>query len=156
MKVNFMKKSTDAILPSYSREGDAALDLFALTKHYSKDGVITFNTGIAVEIPENYVGLLFPRSGIVKKPLTLANCVGVIDSNFRGFIEIVYKPDIITVENNGLKTSITRIELIHNTLNVGDRVGQLLIIPRPLIEPNEVPQLSNTNRGTNGFGSSGN
>jgi dUTP pyrophosphatase len=101
---------------------------------------VVYGTGLALEIPEGYVGLIFPRSSISKTSLSLANCVGVIDSGYRGEILLKFRTDA----NN--KTG-------HYT--IGDRIGQLLIIPYPQIEFEEVLELSDTIRSGGGFGSSG-
>jgi dUTP pyrophosphatase len=92
-----------------------------------------------MEIPEGYVGLIFPRSSIVKTPLMLKNCVGVIDSGYRGEVKFFFEPGNRPSKN----------------YEVGDRVGQLIIVPFPTIEPEEAEELSSTERGAGGFGSSG-
>lgn len=139
MEVKFKKLIPRAVAPSYSKPGDAGMDLTALGVERTP-GYIEYNTYIAVEIPEGHVGLLFPRSSVSKTPLFLANSVGVIDSNYRGPIKLRFKH---TGEHNG------------ETYKSGDRVGQLVIMPIPTIELKEVGDLSETNRGDGGFGSSG-
>jgi dUTP pyrophosphatase len=99
--------------------------------------------GIALEIPEGFVGLVFPRSSIRKTKLQLSNSVGVIDSGYRGELQATFNKIITTIENQ------------KNDYKVGDRVCQLMIIPHPTIEFNEVNELSNTERGEGGFGSTG-
>jgi dUTP pyrophosphatase len=142
MKVKFKKLIPAAVEPSYSRPGDAGMDLTAIEMEHNREHqFVEYNTYIAVEIPEGHVGLVFPRSSVSKTPLFLANSVGVIDSNYRGPIKLRFKMD---------GTNIT------NVYHTGDRVGQLVIIPIPHIELHEVGDLSETNRGDGGFGSSGN
>ena len=80
MKIRFKKLHEDAVLPVHAKIGDAGVDLTAVTEEYDKYGNIVFDTGIAVEIPEGYVGLVFPRSSITKTHHLLKNSVGVIDS----------------------------------------------------------------------------
>lgn len=142
MNVKITKLYSQAVIPSYSKEGDAGLDLTAVdisTVDKGEYGYIEYNIGIAIEIPPGYVGLIFPRSSISNTGLILANAVGIIDSNYRGPIKC-------------------RFKAIPNTTiyNVGDRVAQLLILPYPQINFEEVEELSDTNRGEKGFGSSGN
>ena len=140
MKVNFLKMHLDAVLPKYSRTGDAGMDLVATSYEYdnSKDCHV-YGTGIGVEIPVGYVGLLFPRSSITKYDLRLANSVGVIDSNYRGEIICKFKEH----------------HYFEFKFDVGDKIAQLLIVPYPTIEPEWKDALSKTNRGEQGFGSSG-
>ena len=135
MKVNIKKLHSSAQIPAYAKEGDAGLDLVAVEAFEDTDW-ITYRTGLAVEIPKGFVGLLFPRSSVYKKNQRLANSVGVIDSGYRGEIMMKY----------------TRSQ---NQYSVGERVGQLLILPYPEIEFNEVPELGESSRGTGGFGSTG-
>ena len=138
-----MKKlHKNAIVPTYQKEGDAGLDLIAVSKHWDVAGYYQYGTGLAVEIPFGYVGLIYPRSSISDYNLMLSNHVGVIDSGYRGEICLRFKyVNLMTVS--------------HKTYKVGDRIGQLLIIPYPSIKFEEVKELSDTNRGKGGFGSSG-
>lgn len=155
MKVKIKKLHPDAVIPRYAKAGDAGLDLVAVEKDISKvqsHGVVVMNTGIAVEIPEGHVGLVYPRSSIYKSTARLANSVGVIDSNYRGEIKVVFDMSI------PIMTSI--LELTPNEPHVkdydkGDRVAQLVITPIPHVEFEEVEDLSETNRGDGGFGSTG-
>lgn len=138
MQVKVKLLTKDAQLPQYSRTGDAALDLTSVSISET-DTQIVCGTGIAIEIPDEHVGLLFPRSSITKYDLLLHNSVGVIDSNYRG--EIIFK--------------FTKLKKDGNMYRVGDRIGQIIILPIPKIEPVLVDNLSDSNRGTDGFGSSG-
>jgi dUTP pyrophosphatase len=101
---------------------------------------VTYGTDIALEIPEGFVGLVFPRSSIRKYELILSNSVGVIDSGYRGEIQATFKKE------NGLDSLAYK---------VGDRICQIMIIPHPIIEFEEVNELNNTDRGQGGFGSTG-
>jgi dUTP pyrophosphatase len=143
MKVNIKKIHPDAVVPSYAKNGDAGLDLVATTIIGETLGSITYGLGIALEIPEGFVGLVFPRSSIRKTNLQLSNSVGVIDSGYRGELQATFNKvqGIDNVERENYK--------------VGDRVCQIIIIPFPPIEFNEVNELSNTERGEGGFGSTG-
>lgn len=138
MILKFKKLHEDAIIPSYAKPGDAGLDLTAVTESWNLD-IVTYGIGLAVEIPEGFVGLLTPRSSVYKTGLFLANSVGIIDSGYRGEIMFKFKCFEFGVE-----------------YNIGDRVGQLLLVPIPLIKTLEVDELSSTDRGEGGFGSTGN
>ena len=146
MKVRIKKLNEGAIVPSYSKQGDAGMDLTAISISKDNVGNITYHTGLAVEIPQGYVGLLFPRSSISKKQQFLTNCVGVIDSRYRGEIMAKFKPVMGTYD--------TILELFEsNEYQVGDRIVQMIILPYPQIEFEEVEELSETERGYGGFGS---
>jgi dUTP pyrophosphatase len=140
MKVRFKKLSEKAVTPKYAKPGDAGMDLVA-TSLVKNEIFYEYETDIAVEIPEGYVGLLFPRSSISKTKQILANSIGVVDSGYRGSLRLRFKK---LDWDNG------------EVYGIGDKVGQLVIIPYPTIELEEVNELSETNRGENGFGSSGN
>jgi dUTP pyrophosphatase len=170
MRINIKKLHEDAIIPTYSKVGDAGLDLTAISRDLMTNDnttadYIEYGTGLAIEIPQGYVGLIFPRSSLSKKDLILANHVGIIDSNYRGEIKFRYKVDatydIITLNKNLAELIVKDIDNeildIFNShiYEIGDRVGQLIIIPYPQIEFTEVEELSETNRGTGGFGSTG-
>jgi len=139
-KVKIKRLHKNSIIPSYSKIGDAGMDLVATSKFYDDFDNVCYGTGLALEIPEGYVGLLFPRSSISKTDLTLRNSVGIIDSGYRG--EITFK------FNNILMSSC-------EPYNVKERIGQLIIMPYPTIEFEEVEELSTTERGAQGFGSTG-
>jgi len=140
MIVKIKRLHKDSVLPKYSKPGDAGLDLVATSKFYDDFENVCYGTGLALEIPEGYVGLLFPRSSISKTDLTLRNSVGIIDSGYRG--EITFK------FNNILMSSC-------EPYNVKERIGQLIIMPYPTIEFEEVEELSTTERGEGGYGSTG-
>jgi dUTP pyrophosphatase len=143
MKVNIKKLNEKAVVPSYAKNGDAGMDLVATSIIGETLGSITYGLGIALEIPEGFVGLIFPRSSIRKTNLQLSNSVGVVDSGYRGELQATFNKiqGIDNVERENYK--------------VGDRVCQIMIIPYPTIEFEEVNELSNTERGEGGFGSTG-
>ena len=144
MITKFKKLSPSAITPSYAKEGDAGLDISAITYTINKEhNFIEYHTGLAFEIPKGHVGLLFPRSSVSKTDLRLANCVGVVDSGYRGEITFRYK-----FEKDSYFASLKRFQ-------EGDRVGQLVIMPYPEIELQEEETLSETERGAGGYGSTG-
>ena len=137
MQVKIKKLHPKAVIPSYSKPGDAGMDL-TITSIISENSLdISYGFGIAVEIPEGFVGLVFPRSSIRKQDLILSNSVGVIDSGYRGEIQATFK-----------KTGLDKY-------NIGDRGAQIMILPYPDVQFEEVEELSNTERGEGGFGSTG-
>lgn len=139
MKVKIKKLVENAIIPNYAKDGDAGMDLTATSKTYDELGNVVYGTGLAMEIPKGYVGLVFPRSSICKTDLLLTNSVGVIDSGYRG--EIMAKFSYVHMHNK--------------KYDVGDRIAQIIILPYPTIEFEEVEELSKTERGDGGYGSSG-
>lgn len=148
MKVQIKKLHEDAVIPAYAKEGDAGLDFTAVNISRDNVGNITYHTGLAVAIPDGYVGLLFPRSSISKKQQFLTNCVGVIDSGYRGEIMAKFKPVMGTYD--------TILELFEsNEYQIKDRIVQMIIMPYPKIEFEEVEELSETERGYGGFGHTG-
>ena len=90
MKVKIKKLSPDAKVPRYAKSGDACMDLYAVSHTIDQYGNQVYDTQIAMEIPEGYVGLVFPRSSVSKTGLTLRNSVGVIDSGYRGPIMLKF------------------------------------------------------------------
>lgn len=136
LNIKIKKLHKDAVIPTKAHATDAGCDLYATSCHYD-NGLIIYGTGIAVEIPEGYVGLVFPRSSIANTHLTLSNSVGVIDSGYRG--EVMAK----------FRKGGTR------GYNVGDRIAQLIILPYPEVVFEEAEELSESDRGTGGYGSSG-
>ena len=128
-------------IPAYAHEGDAGLDLRITEDVWLSPGERRMvPTGIRVAIPEGYVGLCFPRSGLASKlGITLSNCVGVIDSGYRGVIGAT----LINLSD--------KKQLLHK----GERVCQLVVMPYATCELEVVDKLDDTARGTGGFGSSG-
>jgi dUTP pyrophosphatase len=142
MQVKIKKLSPDAVIPKYAKQSDAGLDLVATSMTF--DGTqITYGTGLAMEIPEGFVGLVFPRSSIRKTDLSLSNSVGVIDSGYRGEIQATFNQKSLSSKGGSF------------LYGVGDRICQIMIIPHPPIEFKEVDELTNTERGEGGFGSTG-
>ena len=136
MKIKFKKLHPLVETPQYMRKGDAGMDLTAVDISKDEQGNIVCDTGIAVEIPEGYVGLVFPRSSIAKYDMHMRNSVGVIDSGYRGsiLVKFGFLPE-------------------GKLYSMGDKVAQLIILPYPQITFEEVKELSETERGEGGFGS---
>lgn len=138
--VKVKKLVPEAVIPSYSKPGDAGMDLTITKEIENTSFSVSYGFGIAMEIPKGYVGLVFPRSSVRNQELILSNCVGVIDSGYRGELQATFK------KTNGLDSV---------KYKVGDRGAQIIILPYPTIYMTEVPELSNTERGSGGFGSTG-
>lgn len=144
MEVRIKRLTPNAIIPTYAKEGDAGMDLVATSIISETTTNVTYGTGLAMEIRDGFVGLVFPRSSIRKYDLALTNCVGVIDSGYRGEIQATFK------KTNWLKGNESE------KYQIGDRIAQIIIIPHPQIQFDEVNELSDTERGEGGFGSTGN
>jgi dUTP pyrophosphatase len=138
--VKVKKLHENAVIPSYSKPGDAGMDLTITSQISNTTFDVSYGFGIAIEIPNGYVGLVFPRSSVRNQDLLLTNCVGVIDSGYRGEIQATFK------KTNGLDST---------KYNVGDRGAQIIILPYPQVFMVESDELSDTERGTGGFGSTG-
>jgi dUTP pyrophosphatase len=140
MNLKIKKLHVDAVIPQQMTEGAAGLDLTAISKEWDAErGVLVFGTGLAVQIPRGHVGLLFPRSSIFKTGLSLANAVGVIDSDYTGEVKAIFYPG----------------NRPRNNYEVGDRVVQLVIMPIPAVNIQVVDELNDTKRSSGGFGSTG-
>ena len=140
MKVKIKKTHEEAVIPKYAKRGDACMDLYAVNYDVDSFGNHVYDTGIAIEIPDGYVGLVFPRSSISKTfDMNLRSSVGVIDSGYRGSIILKFSGSI------GRRRTYGR----------GDRIGQIMILPYPKIVFEEVRELSDSERGSGGFGSTG-
>ena len=140
LTVKVKKLEPNAVIPSYSKIGDAGMDLTITTIKENTSFSVSYGFGIAMEIPNGYVGLVFPRSSVRNQDLILSNCVGVIDSGYRGEIQATFK------KTNGLDSL---------KYNVGERGAQIIILPYPQVTMVESNELSDTERGAGGFGSTG-
>lgn len=134
----------DAVIPKYATAGSACFDLHSLYDGYL-DGIghtsEIFDTGLAFEIPDGHVMLVFSRSGhAFKNDVRLANSVGVVDQDFRGSVKVKLAADPAAL----LK------------VNAGDRIAQAMLVPIPRVRVVEVDELTETARGKGGFGSTGN
>ncbi len=143
VKVNLKKLNKNAIIPTKGSVSSAGYDLYACLENSVeiKPGeTVKIPTGLAIEVPEGYVGLIFARSGLsIKKNIAPANKVGVCDSDYRGEY-------IVALKNDGDTQYVVRN---------GDRVAQLVVVPFLDVEFKEVENLTETKRGENGFGSTG-
>jgi dUTP pyrophosphatase len=157
MIVKIKRLKPNAVIPKYAKEGDAGMDLVATEIIKDTPEQITYGTGIAMEIRDGFVGLVFPRSSIRKTGLQLSNSVGVIDSGYRGEIQATFNK---TFGGEGMYDEMKVNNASHTNVNdwykVGDRIVQIIIIPHPEIQFEEVSELSDSDRGEGGFGSTGN
>lgn len=153
MKVNIKKLVPEAVIPTYAKAGDAGMDLTAISFKKDENGNYVYGTGIAFEIPEGYVGLIFPRSSNAKTDLYLTNHVGVVDSGYRGEVTLKFKPSNATEEYISVGDDYYKVR--PKAYEVGDRIGQIIIMPYPQIEFIESEELSITERGEGAYGSSG-
>lgn len=185
MKVKFKRLNHDAQIPTKAHTADAGFDLYATSRVFDSHGTVTYGTGIAMEIPDGYVGLVFPRSSVSKYDLNLSNSVGVIDSCYRGEITLKFRPTLMFAQKGyygkdendyeGIDdTELANQEVTFNGRNenypdipygnapfaprcyeIGERIGQIIIIPYPEIEFELADELSETDRGNGGYGSTG-
>mgnify|MGYP002623533113 CR=1 FL=1 len=143
MNINITRLDSAARIPDRGSEYAAGYDLFAnvaedtqIAPHETK----MIGTGLAMEIPEGYFGGIFARSGLSSKEgLRPANCVGVVDSDYRGEVKVALHNDSDTIR----------------TITPGEKIAQLVVVPFLAVEFTEVDKLSATVRGEGGFGSTG-
>jgi len=143
MRINIKRLTETAIIPTRQHEGDAGYDLYAdiqepvIIKPHTTEFI---HTVIAIEIPDGYFGAVFARSGLAtNEGLRPANCVGVCDSRYRGEYMVALHNDSTAAK----------------TVSLGDRIAQLVVMPYLNVEFNEINELPDTERGENGFGSTG-
>ena len=149
LEVKIKKLHKDAVIPKYETVGSVGMDLTATSKKYDEYGNVVFGTGISIQLPDGYYADLRPRSSISKYDLVLANSVGTIDSDYRGELILKFKPTLRkSTWNNGVYETDEVKEY-----EIGDRIAQLVILPYPKVSFVEVDDLSDTERGTGGFGS---
>ena len=146
-----MKLIPEAKTPFKAIDVDAGFDLYTTSIEETPD-YIQYNTGIAVEIPQGYVGLVFPRSSVTKYDLMLKNCVGVIDASYRGEIMCRFYGTKTINYNVGNKGATI---YAGKKYDVGERVAQIVFLELPKITLIEADELSETERSSQGFGSTG-
>lgn len=146
----------DAVIPQYANPGDAGMDLTAVSMTPDGYGNLWYHFGIALEIPRGYVGLIFPRSSVSARPICMANCVGVIDSGYRGEVSAKFKPTLLFGSRLlGHLWELLRGRDPHGIYQVGERIAQLVILSCPQASITEKLELSQTERGEGGYGSTG-
>ena len=155
MKLKVKKLHPDAILPKYATAGSACFDLHAVLVD-SKEGpyedvlpkgcTLTIRTGLAFEIPDGHVMMIFSRSGHgFRNDVSLSNCVGILDADYRGEAMVKLRNDSPIADPVEASMTVTH----------GDRIAQAMIVPIPRVDLELVDDLSDTARGAGGFGSTG-
>lgn len=168
MKVRIKKLHPDAVIPQYATQDSAGMDLTVVSWEIDEHGNKVYHTGLAFEIPKGYVGLVFPRSSNTKKNLLLTNSVGVIDADYRGEVTMKFKSGLRVVSSwktmlklylrhfIGKEDAVGVTNIWDNEdYQVGDRCGQMIIMPYPRVEFEQVEELTQTERGEGGHGSTG-
>jgi dUTP pyrophosphatase len=144
MEIKVKKLIPEAVVPTRAHASDAGFDLVAVSRVIDEDSAVVYGTGLAFEIPEGYVGLVFPRSSVAKKDMVLSNCVGVIDSGYRGEVMAKFKLiDPLIVHEK------------YHWYEIGERICQIVFMKLPEVELVESDELSESDRGTGGYGSTG-
>lgn len=136
LNVKIKKLDSRAVIPHYSKKDDAAMDVYCIDKEETEK-YLEYKTGLSFEIPKGYFMLVFPRSSISDKDLLQCNSVGVVDSGYRGELKVRYK------------------KFGEHIYEIGERIAQIMILPYPQINFQEVEELENSERGDGGFGSTG-
>lgn len=168
LKVRIKKLHPYAVIPTYAHDTDCGLDLTAVSKTFDEYGNVVYGFGLAFEIPEGYAGFIFPRSSNHKSGLLLTNCVGIVDSGYRGEVTAKFATRKWLTQPEKL---IERIRYfikgdysgrlntfaVFNERNyeIGDRVAQMVILPYPKVTFEEANELSETDRADGGYGSTG-
>lgn len=157
MNLKIQKLHPDAVVPQYATEGAACFDLVAATVNGSANlgasvettEPVTCGTGLAFEVPPGHVMLVFSRSGHgIKHGVRLSNCVGVIDDDYRGEVLVQLTQDDRADRDYGFDLASTYIK-------PGERIAQAMVLPVPRVTFEVSEQLSITDRGQGGFGSTG-
>lgn len=169
MKVKIKRLHPLAEIPAYATDYSAGMDLTAVSVEFDKWGNKVYHTGLAFEIPEGYAGFIFPRSSNAKKNLWLTNSVGIIDADYRGEVTLKFKSGVRVMNDpvqigrllanepwgeKGDAIGVTNV-WDDSDYQIGDKCGQIVIMPFPKIEFEEVNELSETKRGAGGYGSTG-
>jgi dUTP pyrophosphatase len=142
MEIKVKKLHNDAVIPKYAKHGDACVDLTAVSiSEHTEHDYIEYGIGLSIEIPDGHVGLIYPRSSVTHHYLMMKNSVGVIDSGYRGELKVRFQSMFPGMEEN--------------IYVIGDRVAQLMVVPIPVMGFTEVEELSLSERGAGGYGSSG-
>ena len=168
LKVRIKRLHPNSVIPTYAHSTDCGLDLTAVSKTFDEYGNVVYGFGLAFEIPEGYAGFIFPRSSNHKSGLLLTNSVGVIDAGYRGEVTAKFATrkwitqpekliDRIRYFIKGDYSGKLNTQAVFNKRNyeIGDRVAQMVILPYPKVEFVEADELSDTERGTGGYGSTG-
>ena len=139
MQIKFKKLTPEAQAPAKHHYNDACFDIHGISCERitnEQSSFFEYGTGLSLEIPDGHVGLIFPRSSISKTASLMCNSVGVIDAGYRGEVRLRFTGETAPYE-------------------IGQRIGQLMILPLPLVEFIEADDLNDSQRGSGGFGSTG-
>ncbi len=148
MTVSVKKLTADAVLPKKAKESDAGYDIVAIDDGtFTPEGYVSYRTGLSISPPKGYHVLIFPRSSISNYDLVLANSVGLVDNGYRGEIMVRFKP---------VDRIISSKDPVRKIYKKGDKIAQLVFEKTISFEMQEVNSLDDTDRGSGGFGSSGN
>ena len=158
-RLGFYKTNPDAQLPKYAHPGDAGMDVFALADTILRPGVPTLvKTGLIAEIPDGYEIQVRPRSGLaLKDGITVWNSPGTVDSKYRGEIGVIlmWFPAMTVPNTSPRLISATDSTPSAKMIKKGDRIAQFVLAPVTAAEVYEVQEVSSTERGAGGFGSTG-
>ena len=154
-RIRFKKLVPEAVEPTKAHDNDAGFDMVAVSKKET-DQYIQYGTGIALEIPDGMVGLIYPRSSVTKKDLMLKNSVGIIDAGYRGEVSfrfnklVTVNTEAMTIAMNNFITSVNK-----EYYEVGDKIGQIIFQTLPEVTLLETDELDDSERGEGGYGSTG-
>lgn len=159
MIVKIKKVNNDAVIPKLGSSGASGFDLVAIS-YTKKNKYVEYDTGLAFEIPKGYMGLVCPRSSVSETEVGtyMRNSVGIIDSDYRGTIKMRFSyahnrsadpRDLFWSEMNSTSS------YIKIPYEIGQKIGQIIFVPSPFVELEEVSDLEDTERGDGGFGSTG-
>ena len=140
MKIKIKKLNPLAFVPIKAHATDAGFDLYAISRTIDENRNVVYGCGLAFEIPDGYMGLVFPRSSNARTQLILSNSVGVIDAGYRGEVTAKFK---------------SICPLYERMYEIGERFAQIIFLPIPDVELEVAEELSESERGTGGYGSSG-
>ena len=146
--IRYVKLVPEAVESTRAHHNDAGFDMVAVSKKITND-YVQYGTGIALEIPDGMVGLIYPRSSVTKKDLMLKNSVGVIDAGYRG--EILFRFDITNRKYN--HNDDGTISLVSNIYEIGDKIGQINFQILPDVTLHITHELEGSERGEGKFGS---
>jgi dUTP pyrophosphatase len=148
ISIKVKKLYPQATIPSRAHDNDAGFDMVATTKTITPL-YVQYGTGIAMHIPDGYVGLIFPRSSVTKQNLMLKNSVGVIDAGYRGEISFRFQ----TTQSFNLTDDNPYLAQDYKRYDLGDKIGQIIIIKLPAVELVETDDLEDSERGAGSYGS---
>lgn len=156
MEIKIKRLSEKAIVPTKAFQTDAGFDMTAISMEYDVYGNVVYGFGWAFDIPEGYVGLLFPRSSCSHYDMSMPNSIGVIDAGYHGEVKAKYRPTS-TMPVRGSQTDCVEVYNSNKSdiFKVGDKVAQMVIVELPKVNFTEVEELPQSARGEGGWGHTG-